>query len=197
MNLNPNKLVFVHVPKCAGTSMARSLQSNKDHVVYHCATNRGKEWLTKSNPDNRLRVLDFDSSWYSFAFVRNPFDRMVSAWRSKWVSGPTYRKSFLEFLHYIDQTDKEFAKSHTYSFLDPRQKLFNEDGTQRVNFIGRFENLKQDFDSVCAIMSIGKITLSHENKGSRGLYQEYYNEEARAIVTERYKKDLEKFNYEF
>lgn len=197
MNLNPNKLVFVHVPKCAGTSMARSLQSNKDHTVYHCATNRGEEWLTKRNPDNRLRVLEFDSSWYSFAFVRNPFDRMVSAWTSEWVSGPTHRKSFLEFLHYIDKTDNKFAKSHTYSFLDPRQKLFNEDGTQRVNFIGRFENLKQDFDSVCSIMSIGKIILSHENKGSRGPYQEYYNEEARSIVTERYKKDLEKFNYEF
>ena len=192
MNLNPNKLVFVHVPKCAGTSMSRAL-----HCVHHCATNRGKEWLTKLNPDNRLRVLDFDSSWFSFGFVRNPFDRMISAWKTKWVSGPTFDKSFLEFLHYIDKTNNEFAKSHTYSFLDPRQKLFNEDGTQRVNFIGRFENLEQDFDLVCSIMSIDKITLPHERRGSRGSYQQYYNEEAKAIVTERYKKDLERFDYEF
>ena len=192
MDLNPNKLVFVHVAKCAGTSMSRSLPS-----VYHCATNRGKHWLTKHNPENRLRTLDFDSSWYSFAFVRNPFDRMVSAWKTRWVSGLTYKKSFLEFLYYIDKADDEFAKSHVWPFFDPRQKLFNEDGTQRVNFIGRLENLKQDFDSVCSIMSIGKIALPHENKGSRGPYQEYYNEEARSIVTERYKKDLEKFNYHF
>jgi len=175
--------------------MARALQ--KEHSVYHCATNRGEKWLTKNNPDSRPRVLEFDSSWYSFAFVRNPFDRMVSAWTSKWVSGPTHRKSFLEFLHYIDKTKKNFAKSHVCPYLDPKQKLFNEDGTQRVNFIGRFENLKQDFDSVCSIMSLGKIALPHKNKGNRGPYQEYYDEEARSIVTERYKKDLEKFNYHF
>ena len=192
MILNPNKLVFVHVPKCAGSSMSRAL-----HSVYHCATNRKKQWLTKGNPHNRLRVLDFDSSWYSFAFVRNPFDRMISAWRTKWVSGPTFEKSFLEFLHYIDKTINEFAKSHTYSFLDPRQKLFNEDGTQRVSFIGRFENLKQDFDLVCSVMSIGKIALPHRNKGNRGPYQEYYNDESRKIVEKRYEKDLNYFNYEF
>ena len=38
---------------------------------------------------------------------------------------------------------------------------------------------------------------SNKMENFNKLYQEYYNEEARAIVTERYKKDLEKFNYEF
>tara|TARA_Y100000004_G_C8927978_1_gene418539 strand:+ start:871 stop:1461 length:591 start_codon:yes stop_codon:yes gene_type:complete len=196
MNLNPNKLVFVHVPKCAGTSMARGLQAKEDHIVYHCATNRNEEWLTKHNPDNKRRVLEFDSSWYAFGFIRNPFDRIISAWKTRWVSGPT-QGNLMDFLEYIDETDDEFAKSHVYSFLDPRQKLFNEDGTQRVNFIGRYENLHGDFKLVCSNMSIDKIKLPHKNRGERGRYQDYYNDESRKIVEKRYEKDLNYFNYEF
>jgi chondroitin 4-sulfotransferase 11 len=186
------RAVFVHVSKCAGASMVKSL---KEYDVYHCAPNRGPKWISQRNP---ARTLDFDDSCYSFGFVRNPFDRMVSAWKCPWVSHEFLGKSFLEFLYYIDKTDRKFAKSHVWSYLDPKQKLFDsESNDQRVSFIGRYENLQEDFDLVCAELSIPIHKLPHLHKGNRKAYQEYYNEESINIVSERYKRDLKYFNYEF
>ena len=187
------KAVFVHVSKCAGGSVVRSL---KKYGVYHCAPNRNSNWL------NPARVLDFDDSYYSFGFVRNPFDRMVSAWKCPWVSREFLSKSFLEFLYYIDETDNGFAKSHVWSYLDPKQMLFHPSNLngwqkQRVSFIGRYENLQEDFNLVCSKLSIPTHKLPHIHKGDRKTYQECYNEESINIVSERYKRDLKYFNYEF
>ncbi|MAH48562.1 hypothetical protein CMI37_22240 [Candidatus Pacearchaeota archaeon] len=202
------KAVFIHVAKCAGTSINYELR-NEQSIFYYAANcarpkktsaQKNKKPKKRRRPEKKLsgkrRISDFDESYYSFGFVRNPFERMVSAWKCPWVGKP-WCQSFLDFLYYIDKTDNEFAKSHVWSYLDPRQSLFNPDGTQRASFIGRYERLQEDFDSVCSNISIKQRKLPHLNKREHKPYQEYYNEESTSIVSERYKEDLKYFDYEF
>ena len=64
-------------------------------------------------------------------------------------------------------------------------------------YIIRFENLQQDFNFVCGKLSIEKIKLPHKNKTKHKHYTEYFDDETKATVAERYLDDIQYMNYKF
>jgi len=75
--------------------------------------------------------------------------------------------------------------------------LLNKDGVLCIDFIGKFENLKYDFEKICRIIGRDGLKLKHYKKNKRKKYQDYYDEETFNIVTKMYKKDLLEFGYGF
>jgi len=149
--------------------------------------------------------LDFDESWneyFKFAIVRNPWDRLVSCWKNKIevpivynyyyeALGVSHPKSlsFADFIRRLNAgalyTDRHWTPLHSLIKLDS------------VDFIGRFENLQEDFDIVCDKIGISQQQLPHKNKTKHRHYTEYYDDETRQIVADKYAKDIEYFGYEF
>ena len=187
------KAIFIHVPKCGGMSMEHVCNNNNINID---PINMTPEWLKENQNYKNIESEDFE---YSFSFVRNPFCRIVSAWKTWWVSQyefdefPKFVKDFC-----INPSNYDFFRwSHVMSTFDPRMKLFNDQGDQLVNFIGKMESYQSDFNTVCEKIGIQKRQLPHKNRSEHKHYTEYYDEETKKIIAERYQKDIEHFGYEF
>ena len=132
---------------------------------------------------------------YIFSFIRNPFDRVVSNYFFN--RGPWKRKCgrWPEFDEYVFEMEKW-----------NRVPLISTQLNIDVNFVGRLENFKEDFDRLHEILGAdvkyskdGKHPLNRiENQSRRQEpYRYYYTESTRREVENRYKIDLERFGYEF
>ena len=69
--------------------------------------------------------------------------------------------------------------------------------SKKMNFIGKFENLQEDFHSVCTHIGLTPPKLPHLGKTRDKPYTEYYDDETRQMVGEKYAQDIKDFNYKF
>jgi hypothetical protein len=94
---------------------------------------------------------------------------------------------------------KEFIRRFVgHDLLLPQTHwIKNWKGEIPLDFIGRFENLQDDFAEVCRLMGLPGISLPHEVKGSGGDPREEYDEESIRLVDDAYKESIELFGYTF
>ncbi len=73
----------------------------------------------------------------------------------------------------------------------------DNDPFENVNYIMRFENLVDDFHTVCRALGISPTTLPQYNRSNREHYSRYYNDELRELVRARFAAEIERFGYTF
>lgn len=125
------------------------------------------------------------NDYFVFSFVRNPVDRMLSAYH--WLKLPYDLEVFVnEFL-------EEFSKKNYY-FLPQVEFIQSSDPKRSVDFIGRYENLDTDFRKIKQRLSINielpKIHGSVSRTGSNKL-----DISIQKKIEAIYKNDFDYFNY--
>ena len=185
------KFIFARTPKAGTSSVIRALFPGKTKMLWH-----NHESLSEIKD---LVDSEIYESYFKFTFVRNPWDRLVSryAWgclRNK-DSLPrpprvhsTSGSVFLDFTDYI----KNINEDRFGVFIQNQWNYAHE-----CVFIGKFENLQEDFNVVCDNIGISRKKLPRINKSKHKHYTEYYDEETKQNVAEKYAKDIEMFGYEF
>jgi hypothetical protein len=198
METNQNS-IFVRIPKTAGHTIKNFLLHNSNLEIKPIL-NQGYESFSGQKLKNKIQ----ENTWlesYKFTFVRNPFDRAVSSWKfGGWKPRYAWKCSFAEFVKRISSWDLENPKKwneRSWHCCSQYAHLINEDGDLLLDFIGRFENLQEDFNIICDKLGIPQQKLPHKNKTKHKHYTEYYDDETRQIVAEKYAKDIEYFGYEF
>jgi hypothetical protein len=133
---------------------------------------------------------DMYGDYFTWTIVRNPWDRLVSVYKNKASKGYGPWRNFknLTFSDFIINK-KGVKDSHTC--------VQKTQFPPNIDFVGKFENLQEDFNTVCDKIRIPRQQLPLINKSKHRPYAEYYNDETREIVTERYIRDIEYFGYEF
>jgi hypothetical protein len=73
----------------------------------------------------------------------------------------------------------------------------DEDPFTNVDYIMRFENLAEDFRTVCRTLAIPPPNLPRYNRSSRDHYSKYYDADLRELVRTRFAAEIERFGYTF
>ncbi len=142
---------------------------------------------------------------FIFSFVRNPFDRLVSSYHYL-TSEKGPNNDDKEVGEKLSKDFKTFVKKELAFYLPgggyspSGQTHFTPmhwyiDGY--YDFIGKVENINEDFKRVCDKSGRDRIELPIINKSNHKHYTEYYDEETKQIVAEKYAKDIEYFGYKF
>lgn len=209
-----NKFIFFKAPKVAGTSTEAFFEQfcDKDKDII------GLKWFQlikiwprprniNKPPSNveywnhmspiliKQKMLPQDWQTYlKFGNIRNPWDRMVSAYFFKKDAKKLipYDTSFEHFIKYMKKHHP--VSLYKYYAID----ILQEDYKNNMYFI-RQENIHEDILTICDILSLKpNHNLQHMNATKRDTdYRSYYNEETKRIVAEKYQKDIELFNYKY
>lgn len=184
---NHRNFIYYDVPKVGSSSIRRMLFP--------------KSWpLSNISPciDSVQAKIIPELDYISFTFVRNPYDRILSAWKyfttNNFAVGRMKKNNIIIGPH---TTFEEFLdisiNQHSDHHWQPQTHYIPQD----IDFIGRLENFKRDYDALCNLINIPATELLHEKKSERKHYSEYYNEKTKKIVDQIYMEDIIRFGYKF
>lgn len=184
MIIKDKKIIFIHIPKTAGTSIINVFGINKvDHIL--AKDIKKKQW----------------ENYFTFTVIRNPFDRLVShyIYHTKYYGKGTIFKylkinewkniSFEKYIEIIkNNNDKINNFRSQYEFITHPSGIL-------INQILYFENLKNDWVKIKDKFNLKD--LSHTKRTIHKDYRFYYNFKTKKFVETFYKDDLEFFKYKF
>lgn len=188
-----NKCVFVHITKAAGTSLALSLFGE---LPYHYTAQDYRVIYGRRDYNN----------FFKFTFVRNPWDRLYSAY--SYLKGGGWNEqdaqwsqdnlgdihSFDDFV--INWLSHERLSAHIH--LWPQSNFIcNAWEKPIIDYLGYFETIEQDFNIIAARLNLNKTALKHTNASQREGYTTVYSAAAKQKVAELYKTDIVNFGYQF
>lgn len=133
-------------------------------------------------------------SYFKFAFVRNPWDWQVSLYHFAKQNKNHHQHdliSNMSFEEYIDW------RVHDDLHLQ-MEFVCDKEGQLLVDFIGKLENLENDFRNVCTEVKISDVmNLPKLNTSEHRSYKRYYDNHSKNLIAEAFKKDIELFDYTF
>tara|TARA_R100000008_G_C3483991_1_gene115296 strand:- start:220 stop:633 length:414 start_codon:yes stop_codon:yes gene_type:complete len=66
-----------------------------------------------------------------------------------------------------------------------------------ISFVGRYENLDEDWRTLCDNLNLNYKPLNHFNKSAHTDYKDYYSVESYNTISWWFKRDLDELEYEF
>ena len=131
--IHKKKCIFVHIPKCAGTSMEQFLKDygNNNIEYFGVFNNRSLHHLTAYELLMSLRKKKFEK-YYRFSIVRNPYDRLLSEYYWNPIYGIGYKnggskKVFLEYIEKVIKKGDFFSNIYHDHFMPQYNYLFYKD----------------------------------------------------------------------
>jgi hypothetical protein len=217
---SPKKFIYFRLYKCACSKITAALiEDLTAQTLNHRQSIHSVKWYdeieTGLQVDKNIESVLKDPTYFKFTFVRNPYDRLLSAWKNKIdnpdkepdgregnrqrrkISKNGERVSFEEFVNLLYEQrdssslfDKHWAPQHCLlllPFID-------------YDFIGKIENFNDDFEYVLKKIDakpeiIQQISM-RINQTPRTRRNDFYTDDLRDKVYEIYEKDFELFGYQ-
>ena len=202
-----HQFIFLRMRKVASTSMKTILLPlcvpRPTGRLAHLKSRAKLEWdyhkyVFRAHDDiraaqRRMPAERFDR-YFKFTFVRNPWDRLVSEYEfllRKCEHGRHERVKklggFKDFIH------MQIPRSDAYQI----NMMCDKHGNVLMDFIGKLENLQNDWKTVCERTGIPHQELQRKNASERSHYQDYYDTESRQLVARHWAREIELFGYSF
>lgn len=203
------KFIFIHIYKVAGTSIRKVLQPYSANPFadlpfflkvkfglggrFHALSKWSMDHL-KATEIKKILPEEQWNNYFKFSFVRNPWDWQVSLYHFM-LQDENHRqhkliskmKNFEEYIDWRVHHSVELQKSF----------LYDQNSKCMVDYVGKFENLQQDFNEILTKIGIKEVELPVLNTSVHRFYKEYYNDTTRKMVEDAFKEDIDLFGYEF
>ena len=193
MSVIKNNCIFIHIPKCAGTSMERASWGPQPQPFLGTGHQSVQDMVTTGLDD---RGNEYDENLPILCFVRNPYDRLFSAFCYKFYHlRPITPPAFEEFVNEL-YSGEDFG-----AWFKTQFSFVSKDGNLAATHIYRFEDLHQDFQKMAGefFPSYKNVSLPHENRTEvryRRAWKSFFkNKEVKEKVDELYRIDFDTFNY--
>jgi hypothetical protein len=204
-----HRFIFIHNPKCAGTSIHKALAPYSNYMCRLANTSTSyysrrifgeREILSNySHHISASELMDKIGSekykrYYSFGVVRNPYDRAVSNF--KYISRS--KTHDLHSVYYEFESFEDYVKKlHTLIWIDPQFHYLTNKGKILVDKVMKFENLDQDFKDFLHKFNLTEVELKRHNTSQRlSNYLSYYDDEMIDIINREFDEDFRIFGYE-
>jgi hypothetical protein len=211
--------LFVHIPKTGGNSLQQVLKHySEDEITFGDGDSDGKNrfgvYSHRYGTSKHSTLRDYYASLepdlfnrlFKFAVIRNPWDRMVSAYFSphrgnvQWdrhqfirtVKSSFTLRDYVTIPKWISRFSPRVLK-HTNVMMARVSKTMDV----RVDFIARFESLDDDFKEICSRLDIPYSKLPVRNKGDREHYSVYYDDELKEVVCRKFQEEIDMMHYRF
>ena len=185
--------LFIHVPKVAGSSIEMALYGSYGKIGH------------KTLQQLYLETPDILQEKFIFAFVRSPYDRLMSAYYflksggrnhqdEKWAfRNLSNNSSFEEFV--FNLTSEPYAKCiMEWMHFRPQSDFLTIDGKLELDFIGKYEKLEQDFKKLTRLIEFkGQLPLVNKTECRASLAA--YTPDMESIVSDLFNEDFELFGY--
>ena len=210
-----HKFTMHHFPKTAGTSRSLALSPYIRHpvdIVNPVPSEAQGAWQLDEKNFFRVqawrhhedfwihqavkgtRHITIGEDYFQATFVRNPFSLIFASWDGD--------EEFPDFVKYFVATGQVPPAWRTQ--LD---FISDDHGNILVDWIGRFENLLEDWDIFTTKVGLEGLKLPKQNMSTDDFqanrrkksedYVEHYNSYAIDAVAKKFREDLDFFGYEF
>jgi hypothetical protein len=162
-----NKYNFICIcnMRVASQSLSKSLSPYSIYDDTHITANEIKEGKLISPASKRLLsdseiFLNKHKNWdnyFKFGFIRNPYEHFLSVYMYLKKHKFPYTNNFSSYTDYQDKTN--YQSMSDWSFTNLYDRISDENDNIIIDFVGRFENLKDDWDFITNKIGIGKVDL--------------------------------------
>lgn len=171
--LREHRLVFMHVPKCAGTSVKQAIAEATGLSLKYCKHLR-PAWDTD-------RVVAEGRDFFKFTVVRNPYDRLVSFWEHNVRNGGPGTSAlppgvdFPGLVNFVLNVACEKLDPH----MRPMASLLVRDGNLVPDMVLRQEDLQQHWPMLCQVvehfcgLKLSEVLTQERKSPGRKPYREY------------------------
>lgn len=208
------KCIFIHISKCAGSSIETGFgiktsdNSEKNNPNLYGWNSKAKLHLQHATPQ---QLFDFDlitekewNTYFKFIVVRNPYSRSVSDyfWMMEEVKVSDSFENFMNLSGAFEiikdrNNPKTFRadhlnKQHDYFFLNGKPIIYDK--------IIRFENIYNGLKELKEVFNLPRDSFNRKNNASKSNfahYSHFYNTKRKRLVEEKFGEDLDFLNYDF
>ena len=223
-------MIWTPVLKVGSTSMVNFFGEKlygKEYVKSHEHSDLRKRintdhWQHPHRIKTLMEIAGEDlNGFFKFAFIRNPWHRLVSAHKTLMNRQPfgaqeshdsplglTFAKmheimkgdksfgAFVDFIKYKERDHTEFVNNHWRSQVGILL-LGNRLIKMKYDFIGRLENIEKDFPYALSKLNLPEESLYKNNVSKKYNWKEYYNTKLIDKVGEYYTRDIEEFDFKY
>lgn len=193
-----HNMCFAFMPKVANTSMKMAFAEYYNMKKFKNSHLGIHSHFIGVSPD---AIANLNCN--KIIFVRNPFDRLVSAWQSKLID-KKHHAGYIKYGFHRDMLFEDFANAvcdipddeSDHHFRSQTYEMYSKNGQLEHLIICRFENLEYEWGRVRYEIP-GLNQLKHYGKSNHWDYHKYYNDKLIKKVYMRYRQDLKELNYDF